>query len=252
MYVRLKHALSDYTIAAVRDPERAQAAAWLAGYAAVAPDGRSAAVGDVRTAAYELIASASATRPAWRLTAGDLGPLTERRLLWHGRGAVALPRRFRPFAPYFRSQAERLLRAVLCVANRPAHPVVPDAVYRGLVLFDFGLFFAAHEHFEDIWRAASGPERFAVHGLIQIAAAFYHHEKSNARGAATLLRRARDKLARAPGRHLGLDVAVVDAAVAPWEARFARGETAPWPAFATAAAAQSAEVMASPARGEQA
>jgi len=232
MYVRLKHGLSDYAIAAVKEPASARGAAWLAGYAALAPAGAAISAADARRAATTLAAPAG-----WEITDADLAPIMARHLLWRGAGRISLPRPFRPFALYFRSQATRLLATVTHLVGHPAHATLPKGVYRGLVLYDFGLFFAAHEYFEDTWRAASGADRFVYHGLIQFAAAFYHHEKGNAKGAVTLLRRALAKLEQAPGRHLGLDLAAVAAAMAPWETRFAIGAAEPWPKFATLAAA---------------
>jgi predicted metal-dependent hydrolase len=43
----------------------------------------------------------------------------------------------------------------------------------GVVLFDAGRFFEAHEVWEDVWRVETGARRLALQGLIQIAAGFH-------------------------------------------------------------------------------
>ena len=59
----------------------------------------------------------------------------------------------------------------------------------GLKLFNRADFFDAHEVLEDIWRAAFGPEKKFLQGLIQVAVALYHHGNGNMIGARSVLRR---------------------------------------------------------------
>lgn len=51
---------------------------------------------------------------------------------------------------------------------------VAESLGRGARLFDAGEFFAAHEAWEDGWKATREPEtRLLLQGLIQVAAGFY-------------------------------------------------------------------------------
>ncbi|MDR5682582.1 MAG: DUF309 domain-containing protein [Armatimonadota bacterium] len=226
MYIRLKHALSELTLEAVATPHQARCTAWLGAYAAIASAGEAVSLSTVRVSARQLAAPIG-----WRLDPADLRPATRRRILWRGGDRIALPRAHRPHWGYFAPQARRLYRAVAHLHRHPSHDRLPDVLYRGLVLLDCGLFFSCHEYFEGVWRQMQGPDRAFYHGLIQVGAAFYHHEKGNRHGAVTLLRRAVDKLTPYASGCLGLDVAGLIRALRPWEDRFARGEPSPYPVF---------------------
>lgn len=87
------------------------------------------------------------------------------------------------------------------------------ALTAAAVLFDAGLHFEVHEVLEPHWTRASGAERQALQGLIQIAVGFQHLANGNVEGARSLLidggARLRD------GRLPGLDLdRFADAAVA--------------------------------------
>ena len=56
-------------------------------------------------------------------------------------------------------------------------------------LFNRGDFFAAHEVWEDVWRAAPPSEKKFLQGLIQVSVAFHHHSTGNLVGARSLLDR---------------------------------------------------------------
>ena len=58
---------------------------------------------------------------------------------------------------------------------------------RGVAHFNAREFFEAHEVWEELWLAAREPEKTFLQGLIQVAAAFHHHARENARGAKSLL-----------------------------------------------------------------
>lgn len=120
-------------------------------------------------------------------------------------GGIALAAAYRSSTAYFRRQVTRLAEA-LRLAAQPPPPDVPLDVHRGAALFDAGLFFEAHEYWEDVWRASRPPERTFYHGLVQAAAGRYHAEKGNAHGAAVLLAKARDKLQGFAPRYHGVDV----------------------------------------------
>lgn len=76
----------------------------------------------------------------------------------------------------------------------------------GVLLFNGGSFFDAHEVWEDVWSESHGDERKLVQGLIQAAVGLCHFENGNLGGAAKLYASSRGYLASAGGRLLGLDV----------------------------------------------
>jgi hypothetical protein len=83
----------------------------------------------------------------------------------------------------------------------------------GVARFDAGLYFEAHEDFEALWRAASGPETEFFQALAQAAAALHHASRGNAAGAAYLEERCRGRLERFAGPSYGVDVPVFLAAL---------------------------------------
>jgi uncharacterized protein len=129
-----------------------------------------------------------------------------------GEDGVVLAEPYRRHAGYFRRQVERL-DAARRLAAGPAPDGVPAAVRIGAALFNAGLYFEAHEYWEDVWRASGPPERQFYHGLVQAAAGCYHAEKGNPHGTSVLLRKAREKLAAYGPRYLGVDVAALLAAL---------------------------------------
>jgi uncharacterized protein len=77
----------------------------------------------------------------------------------------------------------------------------------GIVLFNRGDFFEAHEVWEDLWTEAAGPERPFYQGLIQAAVGLCHFCNGNLRGAVKLYHSSRDYMQRGQAHFLGLDVA---------------------------------------------
>lgn len=84
-------------------------------------------------------------------------------------------------------------------------PHLPPQYLCGVALFNAGHFFECHEVLEEIWLPARGAEREFLHALIQAAAALHHHQRGNRKGAAGVYGRARGKLAKSPGRIMGVD-----------------------------------------------
>ena len=76
----------------------------------------------------------------------------------------------------------------------------------GIVLFNRGDFFEAHEVWEDLWHDTAGPDRRFYQGLIQAAVAVYHAGNGNARGARRLFHSGRRYMSSYPAGHLGLNV----------------------------------------------
>jgi uncharacterized protein len=88
---------------------------------------------------------------------------------------------------------------------------------RGVADFNAGRFFEAHEVWEELWLAAAEPEKTCLQGLIQVAAAFHHHGRGNARGAKSLLAAGIAKLARCPGDYRGVAIAELRREAKAWE-----------------------------------
>lgn len=76
----------------------------------------------------------------------------------------------------------------------------------GIVHFNRGEYFEAHEVWEDLWHDTAGPDRRFFQGLIQAAVTVYHAGNGNARGARRLFHSGRRYMSAYPQRHLGLDV----------------------------------------------
>ncbi len=70
-----------------------------------------------------------------------------------------------------------------------------ERFYRGLEEFNNEAFFEAHEVLEDLWHEYREVDRTFIQGLIQIAAAFYHLQSRNIKGAVSQFRKGGEKLA---------------------------------------------------------
>lgn len=77
----------------------------------------------------------------------------------------------------------------------------------GILLFNRGDYFEAHDVWEEQWAACDSPERAFYQGLIQAAVALLHFGNGNLRGAAKLFESSRGYMAAYQGRYLGLDLA---------------------------------------------
>ncbi len=77
----------------------------------------------------------------------------------------------------------------------------------GIRLFNSRRFFEAHEALEALWLTEQGDEKLFLHGLIQVAAAFHHHQCGNWKGFRSLLAKGFRKLERFSGtqRDIHLD-----------------------------------------------
>ena len=81
-----------------------------------------------------------------------------------------------------------------------------SALAEGMLLFDRGDYFQAHEVWEELWRATDGPERELVQGLIQAAVSLHHHRNRNRAGESKMRERALDKLQAFAPIWEGIDV----------------------------------------------
>jgi len=90
------------------------------------------------------------------------------------------------------------------------------ALAEGLRCYRSEEFFLAHEHWELVWLQCEEPEKTFLQALIQIAAAFYHLQRHNLRGAASLLRRALHRLEEFPAEYGGIAVEPLRTSVRSW------------------------------------
>ncbi|MGH2405281.1 MAG: DUF309 domain-containing protein [bacterium] len=192
MYVRLKHTLSALALEALRRPARSgarAAVAWLFAYCdlVIQKGAANEAAGEL----FDLPLSAVVTR-ARRAGAGGSGArqsgltyLLDAGLLVKDNGKLSLPDGFRPHFAYLNRQVHRLGAALRAMDRmRGGARLRGDhGIATGAALFNAGLFFECHEFLEDIWRVAPSADRAFYHGLILIAAGFYHYEKGNLHGA---------------------------------------------------------------------
>src|SRR3981081_1940364 len=101
---------------------------------------------------------------------------------------------------------------------------------RGVELFDRGLYWEAHEAWEEAWTPdRRGPDRGFYKGLIQVAAGCLHYGRRNRRGTVNKWRSGADYLRPYLPSHHGLDLAALVAATA--ATRAAVGASAEWPAL---------------------
>jgi uncharacterized protein len=85
---------------------------------------------------------------------------------------------------------------------------------RGVELFNSGLYWEAHEVWEEDWKPdRAGPDSGFYKGLIQVAAGCLHYTRRNRRGAVNKWRSGADYLRPYLPTHRGIDVAPLVAAV---------------------------------------
>lgn len=84
-------------------------------------------------------------------------------------------------------------------------PMYDPRYLAGVVLFNRGDFFEAHEAWEALWMDTAGEEKRFIQGLIQAAVGLCHFCNGNLRGAVKLYHSSRDYMARYAACYLGLD-----------------------------------------------
>jgi predicted metal-dependent hydrolase len=70
----------------------------------------------------------------------------------------------------------------------------------GIIFFNAGRYFDAHEAWEDMWRETRGPLRLYYQGLVQAAVGMHHLSRGNLNGAAAQLEKSVSKLEQYPDR----------------------------------------------------
>ncbi|HEX9794874.1 MAG TPA: DUF309 domain-containing protein [Planctomycetota bacterium] len=125
---------------------------------------------------------------------------------WLGAGAPEPPPRLQA------TELEHLVDAVLALdpeEDLGPHPLLgsmPREFLDGVLLFNAGRWYEAHEAWEIVWKRVGPAQGDFYRGLIQMAAAALHWERGNAAGAATLYASARRQLSGYLPRHERLDV----------------------------------------------
>lgn len=66
---------------------------------------------------------------------------------------------------------------------------MPDLLEQGIILFNSGKYYEAHEVWEDLWRLTTGPLKTCYQGLIQATVGMYHLSNLNETGAASQLQK---------------------------------------------------------------
>jgi predicted metal-dependent hydrolase len=81
----------------------------------------------------------------------------------------------------------------------PLSRLTEERLARGRALFNSGLYFEAHEAWEDAWRVETGTIRLTLHGLIQVAAGLHKATRQNQpKGCVHLLGAGLEKLRDVP------------------------------------------------------
>ena len=162
----------------------------------------------------------------WRDTAHNVGC---DQVLGRSRLADTLPRALSALAPATPAAAW---------AEACREPLSPTAI-EGIRLFNKGEYFESHEALEAAWNAEPGPARALYRGLLQIAVAYLHIQRGNARGARKVFLRMWHWLDPLPALCRGVDVAAarqsarrtqtaVDQSTDPSLADVDRGLLLPW------------------------
>jgi len=85
--------------------------------------------------------------------------------------------------------------------------LVSDLLSEGLLLFNEGRFYDAHEVWEDLWRATTDPSlKTCYQGLIQAAVGMHHLGRRNETGARSQLGKSIRNLQAGNAAQTGLDI----------------------------------------------
>lgn len=186
MYVRLKHTFSALALEAMRPPARNVARSAVALLVAFCDLVKQQDATD-EPAGFDALVSAVQSRARRTGTnAAGLRRVLDAGLLTRNDGHLSLPEDYRPHFAYMNRQVHRLAAAIRALDRASRGGGGRDeraTILTGVVMFNAGLFFECHEFLEGAWRVAPPADRGFHHGIILIAAAFYHYEKGNLHGA---------------------------------------------------------------------
>ena len=91
-----------------------------------------------------------------------------------------------------------------------------DCLAEGVALFNAGLWYEAHEVWEEAWKLQYGPRRDLLQGLILVAAGLIKRQAGRTQGARTLFTRALERLEPLPATCEGVDVGLLVPQVRHW------------------------------------
>jgi len=80
-----------------------------------------------------------------------------------------------------------------------------DLLNEGIIYFNSGRYFEAHEVWEDLWRVTEGPMRSFYQGLIHAAVGLYHLQRKNHTGASSQIGKSIRQLSKFTGETLPVD-----------------------------------------------
>jgi hypothetical protein len=226
-YDTLMDSLAALAVEAVCTPRTAVQSYWLILVAQQNISGASLTLGVLLRRAQE---ETVLPMPHWAqpLASQALERLWREGVWWEAAGSLALPQvctgmdgalhsqavvRWKtPYQPYIdeiRDYAWHIWQAACRLYGRqtPDLTALPEAVRRGVVLFEADLYFACHEYFETLWGRTGDAASDLYQGIIQIAVAMRHLESHNVRGAVILLRYGIGRLRRYPAVYQGLPLA---------------------------------------------
>src|SRR5258706_6190244 len=95
-------------------------------------------------------------------------------------------------------------------------------IEEGILLFNRGQFFEAHEVWEDAWRRARDEDRLLLHGLIHVAAGFHKLQCGQPSGTVSLLSKGVAKLGAVPADAFFPELRSFRASVESWKGAAAR------------------------------
>ena len=80
-----------------------------------------------------------------------------------------------------------------------------DPLQAGIIFFNDGRYFEAHESWEEMWRQTGGPLKLFYQGLVQAAVGMHHLEHGNLNGARAQLQKSLSKLEQYPPTFCRID-----------------------------------------------
>jgi predicted metal-dependent hydrolase len=109
------------------------------------------------------------------------------------------------------------------LSGRVLHPDLPPEerrrlFYEGIDRFNGGLFYEAHDSWEEIWRSTTPEPRDLFQGLVQVTAGMHHAlDRQRPEPAARVLAKGRRRLEPLAPVCLGLDLEALLESVRDWE-----------------------------------
>ena len=80
-----------------------------------------------------------------------------------------------------------------------------DLLRAGIIFFNNGLYYEAHESWEDLWRVADKDDRSFCQGLVQVAVGLHHLANGNVGGGSRVLERGLGNIEIFPDLYMGVD-----------------------------------------------